>query len=173
MSFNIVNPHTASNDTCSICLDNLNKEQIYILPECGHKFHTNCIFHWLRGGHNKCPYCNNTGSTNSETDDSYSYRSYNHDQYIVLRRFSRNKNAPSELKKLVEQLKKVELRQKTIHKELKEIKNKKGTFKDLQKKYSKLRGNLYTYQFRIRRLKKNICENTNITPLILVKKIYP
>ena len=171
MSYNIINPQAAESDICSICLENLNKEQTYELPECGHQFHTNCIFHWLRCGHNKCPYCNNTGSTNSETDDSYSSSySYNKDQYIILRRFSRNKNAPSELKKLVAQVKKLEEKEKVLNKEMKKINNKKGIFKDLQTIYNKKRSNLYYNRSRIRQLKKTICDNTNITPLILVKK---
>ena len=170
MSFDIINPLAATDDVCSICLDSLNKEQTYELPECGHKYHTNCIFHWLRCGHNKCPYCGNMGSTNSESDNDYSYHSYSKDQYIILRRFSRNKNAPSELKNLVEQLKKLEQKQKSLSKELNEIKRKKGIFKDLQKLYHKKQHNFWHTQSRIRRLKKNICNNTNITPLILVKK---
>lgn len=172
MSYNIINPQAATSDVCSICLDNLNKEQTYELPECGHQFHTNCIFHWLRCGHNKCPYCNNTGSTNSETDDSYSSHYYNKDQYIILRRFSRNKNAPSELKKLVAQVKTLEEKEKekVLNKEMKEFKNKEGIFKDLEKIYNKKRSNIYYNRSRIRGLKKTICDNTNITTLILVKK---
>ena len=171
MSYNIVNPQTASHDVCSICLDNLTNEQIYELPECGHKFHTNCIFHWLRCGHNKCPYCNNSGSNNSLTDNSESHccYSYNHDQYIVLRRFSRNKNAPSELKKLVKQLKKLELKYSSISKEIKQFKNKKGVFKELKSSNNKKLTTKYTIKNRIYGIKKTICNN--ITPLILVNKL--
>ena len=50
----IVNPlHILDNDVCSICLDNLDKEQNYKLPECGHTYHTNCIMQWVRAGHPK------------------------------------------------------------------------------------------------------------------------
>ena len=172
MSYNIVNPQSASEDICSICLDNLNKEQTYKLPECGHIYHTNCIFHWIRNGHNKCPYCGNSGTNLNNSDDEceYSYRAFNHDQYIILRRFARNKNAPYELKKNVEQLKNLEQKQKLVNKELKEIKTKKGIFKDMQKIYYRKLSNQRSINGRIRRLKKNICNNSNITPLILVKK---
>jgi len=33
MSYNIINPDTACDHMCSICLDNLNKEPTYILSE--------------------------------------------------------------------------------------------------------------------------------------------
>ena len=171
MSNNIVNPRAARDDNCSICLDNLTNEQIYELPECGHKFHTNCIFHWLRCGHNKCPNCNNSGLNNSLTDDSESdyYHSYNRDQYIILRRFSRNKNAPLELKKLVQQLKKLELKHSSICKEIKQLKNKKGVFKELKSSNNKKIAAKYNINYRIHKIKKTMCHN--ITQLILVKKL--
>ena len=46
---------------CSICFNTIEKKDEYILPECKHKFHTNCIMTWFRMGHNKCPLCNNPG----------------------------------------------------------------------------------------------------------------
>jgi hypothetical protein len=174
MSFNIINPQSADMDTCSICLDKLNKESTYKLPECGHVYHTNCIIHWLRCGHNNCPYCNNNG-TNYSSDDNSSPKTYYskrcHDQYILLRRFSRTKNAPIELKKLVNQLKLLEQKLKNINKEIKSIKNKKGIFKTLRKLYDRKINNKYYIQSRIRNLKKCICENNNITSLILLKNV--
>lgn len=47
-------------DRCCICHEDL-ISNIYELPECGHKFHTNCIMHWFRTDHNTCPLCQNTG----------------------------------------------------------------------------------------------------------------
>ena len=32
-----------ANDICVICHDNLGEQYVYTLPECNHKFHTNCI----------------------------------------------------------------------------------------------------------------------------------
>ena len=34
---------------CSICHEELNGD-IYTLPECNHKYHTNCIITWFRTG---------------------------------------------------------------------------------------------------------------------------
>ena len=48
-----------SNDICAICHDNLGEDNVYTLPECNHKFHTNCIMTWFRAKHNTCPLCNN------------------------------------------------------------------------------------------------------------------
>ena len=35
------------NDVCLICHCNLEDEQIYELPECSHKYHTDCIIQWF------------------------------------------------------------------------------------------------------------------------------
>ena len=85
--------------------------------------------------------------------------------------FFANKNAPVELKKLVKQLKLLEQKQKNINKEIKTIKNKKGIFNNLRKLYDRKINNRYTIISRIRQLKKCICENNNITSLILLKNV--
>ena len=46
---------------CAICHDNINNKDKYILPECKHAYHTNCIMTWFRMGNNRCPLCNNIG----------------------------------------------------------------------------------------------------------------
>ena len=46
----------SDDNICSICLNDLNIEQIYTLPECNHKFHTKCIFTWF-DKNNNCPLC--------------------------------------------------------------------------------------------------------------------
>ena len=172
MDNQLINPLSANDDVCSICLDNLNKEQIYQLPECGHKYHTNCIMQWMRSGHCKCPYCGNIGDglhTNNDNNQIY-YSFFNHDQYIVLRRFSRRKDAPIKLKKQITQLKTLEQKLKKIHKQYTELLSKSGIFKTLNKQYIKFRKDKWLINSRIRRLKRDICTSNFITPLILVKK---
>ena len=152
MSYTIVNPQEADSEQCAICLDALNKEQVYELPECGHKYHTNCIFHWMRKGHANCPYCGNTGEYENN-DFNYCHR-YNHELYKLLRRNARKKNAPIELKKLVEKLQKLEQKQKDLRKEYKEITNKSGSYKDIQKLHGRCRSKIWHVSSNIRKTKK-------------------
>ena len=42
-------------DTCSICLDNLEKGSIYGTP-CGHIFHADCLQVW-KSKNSTCPIC--------------------------------------------------------------------------------------------------------------------
>ena len=34
------------------------EDNIYQIPECNHKFHSECVITWFRMGKSKCPYCN-------------------------------------------------------------------------------------------------------------------
>ena len=49
--------HTHDNEdhTCSICFDDCKQKSCEL--ECGHKFHTSCIFNWFSRGKNTCPMC--------------------------------------------------------------------------------------------------------------------
>jgi F0F1-type ATP synthase membrane subunit c/vacuolar-type H+-ATPase subunit K len=51
--------HTGSNDDlCAICLvDYIESEQLRVLPQCKHRYHTVCIDTWLRSKA-MCPMCN-------------------------------------------------------------------------------------------------------------------
>ena len=42
---------------CAICLLEMDESSGYKLPECGHRFHANCIISWFRSKHESCPLC--------------------------------------------------------------------------------------------------------------------
>ena len=49
----------ADDDACVICcgdLDKKTKKDLFKLEECGHSFHTKCLFRWQREN-NSCPLC--------------------------------------------------------------------------------------------------------------------
>lgn len=41
---------------CSICLSSDDTEW-YLLSQCQHKFHSNCLKQWVTSGKNTCPFC--------------------------------------------------------------------------------------------------------------------
>ena len=48
-----------ADDACSICFEVMvRKEKVLTLPECGHVFHSECLFEWVRRKA-VCPYCRN------------------------------------------------------------------------------------------------------------------
>ena len=91
----IVNPSYIEQDVCSICLDKLDIEQKYKLPECGHTYHTNCIMQWVRAGHPKCPYCCNPGLNKDDINYHKFQLLYENDLEPLLRFIHEHKINPA------------------------------------------------------------------------------
>ena len=163
-----------SDEKCMICLENLSTEQQYSLPECSHTFHQNCIMQWFRSGSHKCPLCNNLGVNDSMNANSHlnhgSWYARGKHKYKMIRQYSRKKEAPLLLKKEIEKLKKLELKKKNLRKEMKEFKNKVGTFKELNKEWNNYRNKRWRLDSRIRQ-KKMAIANFNIIPIIIATKV--
>jgi len=52
-----VTPSGSSGSTCGVCLvDFVNGDELRLLP-CGHRFHRECIDHWLLQSSTVCPVC--------------------------------------------------------------------------------------------------------------------
>jgi hypothetical protein len=173
MSLNIFNVENKEEvDRCIVCLESLDSETQYKLPECNHAFHQNCIMHWFREGNSKCPLCNNLGINNvPQPTSTIRTRWYARDKYKfkIIRQYSRRKDAPVFLKKSIQKLKDMENNLKETAAELREHKNKTGVFKELRKKHGKLKSKKWRLHKRIFNMKIGIA-NINIVPLIIAKK---
>jgi len=146
-------------DICAICREDLTTD-IYIIPECSHKYHTNCLVTWFRCGHNRCPLCNDQGinATNSigVENSSWYARQSAIENYKRLRCTARGKDAPKELKKKVGRLKVSETKLKVAQRERAEFLQ--GTHPDLTGREIIARGRKFRrqirgFQRRIRRMK--------------------
>ncbi len=162
-------------DICIICLETLTNETQYSLPECGHKFHQNCIMHWFRGGNCKCPLCNNLGVNDPVSANNSSHRSWGwwaggKHKYKMIRQYARKKGAPAKLKKEIMKLKKMEEKKRILVKEIKEFKTKSGVWKDLYTEWRKLRRDRWRLDNRIRRKKMGI-STFNVIPIIIATKM--
>ena len=158
---------------CAICHDNINNKDKYILPECKHAYHTNCIMTWFRMGNNRCPLCNNIGVNgnkpqnltlqhiNSELD-SYSWiykRKVLKENYKKMRRLSKRKKASKCLKQSVKKLEKQEEKFKNLSKEQKEFMNSTHpnlTAKQIIKKNVQLKNKNWRIRHNINNLKSYI-----------------
>jgi hypothetical protein len=54
------------NNECSICTEKMEDGKSYVLPECEHCFHNECIIAWFRSGNKTCPMCRNKGQNDVE-----------------------------------------------------------------------------------------------------------
>lgn len=58
-TINLFNENYTNNNnenTCSICLDNMNDNDFYEMKDCKHKFHYKCIIEWIFESRT-CPLC--------------------------------------------------------------------------------------------------------------------
>jgi len=165
-----------THDICSICHEDLDND-IYALPECNHKYHSNCIITWFRTGKKSCPLCNNLGINNltqMQENTTWSQRQHAYENYKKMRAFSRKKGAPKELKKMITQLKKLETKKKDIASRLKNFKKKIHTDLTGKHVYNNIikwrrKGNFLSR--KIRRRKMLIGFQQNITNIIIPIKM--
>ena len=157
-----------SNDECIICLEKLKENNKFTLPECNHSFCTSCIVYWFRNGHNKCPYCNNSGEQ-VQTNNVNNYLFPRKEKIKFLRKYA-NKNKNTELKELFKKLTEISKKMVEIKKEMTNFKKTEiGTYNDLNKRYQGLRTKYYN-KFRQRtNLEKMVCCYP-ITKVIIVEK---
>lgn len=86
---------------CPVCHETmLDNNQIVKLDGCSHSFHTACIIPWFRTGNNACPCCRFVPNYNLVSDRKA--------LYTFNRKYAQRKNAPRQLKHLVENLRKQE-----------------------------------------------------------------
>lgn len=58
-------------DNCAICFDNFEDNQIIRQLPCSHRFHAECVDHWLLNSSSQCPMCRmNLTKTAAETNDN-------------------------------------------------------------------------------------------------------
>ena len=140
------------NDICVICQEDL-CGNIYELPECGHKYHTNCIMHWFRSKHDNCPLCQNHGinyahSLQEANNGHYIGRRIWSEYYTKAAAHTRKKEADPEIVKRVKSIKKSIEKQKQTKLDFKiwkdEISGIKSN-KEVHKQYLKFRDKIWRF----------------------------
>ena len=65
---------TLLDNTCSICLENMDEKDKYLLEQCGHIFHANCIVRNIQTGNISCPCCRKLPNFVTNVDRCYDLR---------------------------------------------------------------------------------------------------
>lgn len=148
-----------NNETCVICYNELDdEEQCYSIEPCGHTFHTKCIIDWFRRA-STCPCCRDNTVEQINEIPGFVLR----ERAKELKRISRRANAPDDLKKLVERVKKCDIKMKEKTKELKEYRKDNKEILSKEKKMMREKWNLNYSKRRLERLVG--LYNTNDYPL--------
>lgn len=152
---------------CSICYEELNNNvdinetnqnnNIYTL-ECNHCYHSNCIIKWFRSGHDNCPLCND-----STLDTSLGYF-HRIETIKEIKKLSKKKVCPENIKKTVEKIKKCEVESKNAMKEFNDFKKSNKLLFTMERK---LRRNKFKNSRQIRMLEYKLLSLITITPIYI------
>lgn len=157
-------PILGETNTCSICQTQMSLENRYIIADCKHCFHTDCIVSWYRTGRSDCPYCRTIPEEHELTT---------HSAFKFNRRYARRKEAPNELKTLVKKYKTIETQEKSASKAYRDWnKSPDGILcKNLLKTRHKLLEPINKKKFQLRKAKMDIAEYP-IIPLVIPLRKY-
>ena len=130
-------------ENCSICLNNLNesnKNGIYTIDKCEHKFHTDCFIRWCKQGSFTCPLCRNDSFCNIDYMCKKTRLSF-------LRKSSLRKDSPIILREIADKVRENEKSMKDHKRELKQIlRDNKELFDKLNKSKLKYRHQVIKYR---------------------------
>ena len=165
-----------TDDKCAICYESFessessesSQDQQYIIPECGHRFHTNCLMTWYRT-HRQCPLCRDTG-----IHDTSMTELTGNNRLKLIKNICRRKNAPKLLQNIVRQRCDVDKKRKAIEKKIKEATHTKQliVFAKQQKLIRKLRDQLWKHERTIRNYDIQL-SSFKISEIVIIKKIKP
>ena len=156
-------------EICSICYEELNNTEnsndnetnqnnnIYTL-ECNHCYHSSCIIKWFRSGHDNCPMCNDS---TLDTNLGYFHRI---ETVKEIKKLSKKKSCPENIKKTVEKIKKYEVDSKNAIKAFNDFKKSNKLLFNMERK---LRRDKYKNSRQIRMLEYKLLSLIKITPIYI------
>jgi Ring finger domain len=155
----------STQDTCCICCrEYTENESVYSLPDCGHKYHTECIINWyITTDINQCPYCRNVPNPINFSINNFLLLS-RRKRFTFMQKLGRRKECPKQLKNAIEKYRNTINNGKNIRKEIRLINNN-PIFKELYKKRTMLRRKERTNHNRLYKW-KSVITDFPILPLI-------
>lgn len=176
-----INYHNQNlNDICMICHESYDSSSCYILPECGHKFHTNCIITWFRNGDSRCPYCGDKGINNVSKKNSffYNYGTYENQYINDVKKVISNDIDNVMFSNIIKKISKLKILEDKKNKNLNEKRDYEKFIKVNTVNYNETKKKLYNFKREneklsddILREKFKIVNNSYIIPLILPIKL--
>jgi hypothetical protein len=135
-------------------------ENIYTIPECNHKFHTNCALQMYRQtNQTNCPLCR------SNPDGVFGINGGSRNGRIKLwKRLGRRKSCPKEVKKALDRLKKANENHKKVCREWREYKREHQEF---MKILNKMRAGRWTKWRLVRERERDV---DSLPSIILIRE---
>lgn len=156
-------------EDCSICREKMNEYDmecpIYVLPQCKHVFHVQCLMDWFRmSGNSWCPYCHQDLDQKLKVSGHGSYG--RRGKFGLLLDYGKRRDANPEVKRIVEKYQKMEKRMKESRQKITDFEK---DHKEMLQQYEKLKG-----EWRNDRRKLFIMEGMMraipVVPIVIYKK---
>ncbi len=140
-------------EECMICKVPLKEQECYTLPECHHKFHTNCIVTWFRCGDGRCPYCGDRGINHDDNKSSkFRYHRRNRNGIITnpvlteIIKYIKKNEVPVFMEKMLERYENMKEDYINIKREQNEYRK---SLKEVEVKYFDVKKKINYYRSRI------------------------
>jgi len=142
---------------CSICYEVLTESDSNL--ECGHTFHSTCIIKWFRSGKQNCPLCNDIS-----IDTQNIFWGTKIETISQIKKLGRKKNCPLNIKKTLDDVKKTNIKLKTIKKDQREFQTE---FKDLLKKYNSFNLRKWKIRRKLREYDHKLLAMITLNPIYI------
>jgi len=179
----------SSDDKCPICMDVLatpdtcsssacGTEQVYKIPECGHRFHISCLMQWFRC-ERRCPMCRDDGldcdNRNLTTVEAerrwWPCEQAREGRIKLIKQMCRRKNAPAMLVKIMNRRDVLVAQRINVNKELRIARRPKSAviFKQQESKIHKLQDLRWKIRGKIRKADGEL-SCFKVTEIIITKQ---
>ena len=155
-------------DICAICRVSMNSENsaTYCIPECGHRFHSNCVIQWFRVSNGSCPYCR-AACINAPVRARRRYGTVPVELTKLWKQLARRKDCPLLVKRKCQRVAKAKAAKEAASKKLTQFRR---VHREKFKKWSVLRRKKYS---TITRWKKLEHELASLPPLPIMRYLQP
>ena len=160
----------ATDCDCAICHNPLlESEHCYMLPECGHCFHTDCVVAWFRTkiANGRCPLCSHAGANQ---DNDYTKLSSRKARVSMVARHINNKDVPHWIKSEHARYMMLKTKQRDALKRIQEFRKTPGeiNYRDGLQIMSKLNEKYWNICQKVGEQERILCD-LPITPMIIPK----
>jgi len=149
------------NNLCIICHEDIENETDRYILECGHNYHCKCIMTWFRNKHDNCPLCNDKNF--KQINPSFTRIN----TIKQVKNLGRRKNCPIFIKKILEKIKKLELKYNSYKKEVRLFEK---TYKLFLNNYKNLKKKMYLGARNLRMENANLLGMSQVNPIYIINK---
>lgn len=155
-----------NNEICLICHEDLKNSQIFEIPECKHRYHTNCLFKWFSYGNSKCPYCKYDITVDECICDVCIFSDIEF-KYKKILEYCKKNNSNELIKIEVDNINDYIKNLSEVHRQINELRQQNGIYKEISKNIKRLIRKENRLENLINLKKKELCKKIKFIPFFI------